>query len=107
MAWAPASKPQFGFRYENTRHNADWPCCAPCRACHTDGVGLYEDQILPRAINLALRGGEFAGPRARAAAGWTVCGFQNSATGLDLGFYAARSYSLTRPPRTGRRFIRS
>jgi len=24
-------------------------------------------------------------------------GFQNSATGLDLGFYAARSYSLMRP----------
>ena len=34
-------------------------------------------------------------------------GFQNSATGLDLGFYAARSYSLMRPPRTGRRWIRS
>ena len=34
-------------------------------------------------------------------------GFQNSATGLDLGFYAARSYSLMRPPRTGRRRIRS
>jgi hypothetical protein len=34
-------------------------------------------------------------------------GFQNSATGLDLGFYAARSYSLIRPPRTGRRLIRS
>jgi len=33
-------------------------------------------------------------------------GFQNSATGLDLGFYAARSYSLMRPPRTGRRLIR-
>ena len=32
--------------------------------------------------------------------------FQNSATGLDLGFYAARSYSLKRPPRTGRRLIR-
>ncbi len=30
-------------------------------------------------------------------------GFQNSATGPDLGFYAARSYSLMRPPRTGRR----
>ena len=30
-------------------------------------------------------------------------GFQNSAIGLDLGFYAARSYSLMRPPRTGRR----
>ena len=28
-------------------------------------------------------------------------GFQNSATGPDLGFYAARSYSLMRPPRTG------
>ena len=28
-------------------------------------------------------------------------GFQNSATGLDLGFYAARSYSLIRSPRTG------
>ena len=34
-------------------------------------------------------------------------GFQNSATGLDLGFYATRSYSLKRPPRTGRRLIRS
>jgi hypothetical protein len=34
-------------------------------------------------------------------------GFQNSATGPDLGLYAARSYSLIRPPRTGRRFILS
>jgi hypothetical protein len=33
--------------------------------------------------------------------------FQNSAIGPDLGFYAARSYSLMRPPRTGRRWIRS
>src|SRR5438477_11453603 len=32
-------------------------------------------------------------------------GFQNSAAGPDLGFYAARSYSLMRPPRTGRRLI--
>ena len=32
-------------------------------------------------------------------------GFQNSATGVDLGFSAARSYSLMRPPRTGRRWI--
>jgi ubiquinone/menaquinone biosynthesis C-methylase UbiE len=30
---------------------------------------LYADQILPRAIDLALRGGEFARPRARVAAG--------------------------------------
>ena len=27
-------------------------------------------------------------------------GFQNSCTGLDLGFYAGRSYSPSRPPRT-------
>ena len=33
-------------------------------------------------------------------------GFQNSAIGSDLDFYAARSYSLTRPLRTGRRWIR-
>ncbi len=32
-------------------------------------MGLYGDQILPRAINLTLRGGEFTGPRTRAAAG--------------------------------------
>jgi hypothetical protein len=34
-------------------------------------------------------------------------GFQNSATSPDLRFYAARSYSLMRPPRTGQRLIRS
>jgi len=33
--------------------------------------------------------------------------FQNSATGLDVGLYAARPSSLMRPPRTGRRLIRS
>ena len=32
--------------------------------------------------------------------------FQNSAIGPDLGFYVARSYSLMRPPSTGRRWIR-
>ena len=36
-----------------------------------------------------------------------LVGFLNSATGVNLGFYAARSYSLMRPPRTGRRLIRS
>ena len=34
-------------------------------------------------------------------------GFQNSATGRDLGFYTACSHSVRRPPRTGRRLIRS
>jgi len=33
-------------------------------------------------------------------------GFQNQATVRGLVFYAARSYSLMRPPRTGRRSIR-
>jgi hypothetical protein len=33
-------------------------------------------------------------------------GFQNSATGVDLGFYAARWYSLMRPPSTARRLTR-
>ena len=34
-------------------------------------------------------------------------GYQNSATGPGLGSYAARSYSLMRPPRTDQRWIRS
>src|SRR6266496_2626132 len=34
-------------------------------------------------------------------------GCQNSAMGLDRAFYALRSYLLIRPPRTGRRLIRS
>jgi len=32
-------------------------------------------------------------------------GFQNSAARVDLGFCAARLYSLRRPPRTGLRLI--
>ena len=36
----------------------------------------------------------------------STLGFHNSAAGLDLGFYAARWYSLRRPPRTGWRVIR-
>ena len=32
--------------------------------------------------------------------------FQNSAISPDLGFYVAHSYSLMRPPSTGRRWIR-
>ncbi len=36
-----------------------------------------------------------------------AAGFQNSVADPDLAFYAARSYSLMRPPTTDRRLIRS
>jgi len=53
-------------------------------------VGLYADQILPRAINLVLRGGEFEGPRARVAAGLAgevlEIGF---GSGLNIPYYPA------------------
>jgi hypothetical protein len=45
--------------------------------------------------------------RHRPALALPPAGFHNSATGADLGFYAIRSYSLIRPPRTGRRWTRS
>jgi uncharacterized protein (TIGR03086 family) len=48
-----------------------------------------------------------AGRSGRARTSRDPVGFQNSATAIDLGFYAARSYSLMKPPRTGRRLIRS
>ena len=41
-----------------------------------------------------------------ANAGLGPVGFLDSATGADLRFQAARSYSLISPPRTGRRLIR-
>jgi len=53
-------------------------------------MGLYGDQILPRAIDLALRGGEFARPRARVAAGLEgevlEIGF---GSGLNIPYYPA------------------
>jgi ubiquinone/menaquinone biosynthesis C-methylase UbiE len=53
-------------------------------------MGLYGDQILPRAIDLALRGGEFARLRARVAAGLAgqvlEIGF---GSGLNVPYYPA------------------
>lgn len=68
-------------------------------ACARQALADITEALDPAAGRVLL-------PRASAAVR-ALAGFQNSAAGLDLGFYAARSYSLMRPPRTGRRLIRS
>src|SRR5215467_9775958 len=55
------------------------------------------DALVAAAGDLHHRGGAAPAP----------VGFLNPATGVELGFHAARSYSLMRPPRTSRRLIRS
>lgn len=69
-------------------------------------MGLYRDQILPRGIDLTLRGREFAGPRARAAAGLEgevlEIGF---GSGLNIPFYPAglRRVRAVDPAAAGRK----
>ena len=71
------------------------------RSCLRSGRGRGDRH---RCLATGPRSGHWlVAPRPRAAR----VGCQNSATGPDLGFYAARSYSLIRPPRTGQRLIRS
>jgi hypothetical protein len=69
------------------------------------GAGLKECQDTIAAGNCQV----LASRRACALLAGPVgpVGFQNSATDLDQGVYAAGSYSLMRPPRTARRLIRS
>ena len=67
---------------------------------------MYADQILPRAINLALRGGEFAGPRARAAAGLDGAVLEiGFGSGLNIPFYpsAVSRIRAVEPATAGRR----
>src|SRR5450755_3007236 len=63
----------------------------------TAGSWISMARCPPSPRSLAGRRSGPHGPRA--------CGVSEFGTGPDLGFYAARSYSLMRPPRTGRRLI--
>ena len=80
---------------------------------HVAGFGQVGDDAAGAALGDVHAGRDVAQPHARVvgdaqqhsgvAGKETPVGCQNSATGLDLGVYAARWYSLMRPPRTGRR----
>ena len=76
-------------------------------------VCLLTRRVLGLAV-LAFRGDRakmpscsYSSTRTRCCAGISACGVPELGHGPDLGFYAARSYSLMRPPRTGRRWMRS
>ena len=79
--------------------------CIGCRVVVVDEPGQAGPAVPLAGPDRLLQGIE--DQRRAHGGGGAPVGFQNSATGLDLGFYAARSYALRRPPRTGRRLIRS
>ena len=93
------------------------PRLPPRQAQHRHSTGHNEEDQLqahkPKIIapptdqDLPARRPNAGLSRPRSADSICPVGFQNSATAIDLGFYAARSYSLMKPPRTGRRLIRS
>jgi hypothetical protein len=59
------------------------------------------------AVPLSVSADKIAHVALRSAVLLASVGCQNSATVFDQGFYAARSYSLRRPPRRARHLIRS
>jgi hypothetical protein len=88
---------RFGSSPSCSRWAAGWPC-----SCLRPGRAAGSARAMPSRLLLRRW------PSARRCR-WDgrPVGFQNSATDADLGFYATRSYSLMKPPRTGRRWIRS
>ena len=80
---APGSTTIWRARRQAVNSLAGWPSHQPVRGHQLSGHG---------GVGAVRRG--------------HPVGFQNSAAGPGLAFYAARSYSLMRPPRTGRRRIR-
>ena len=66
--------------------------------------GLLNDTVKALlALGATILAGYALGSIINGGAG--LVGFLNSATGVELGFHAARSYTLMRPSRTGRRSI--
>jgi hypothetical protein len=80
-------------------------------ACPSCGTGAAAAVGHGREREIRMRGGRVMAcwpvSWSRPSRRYSACGFQNSATAPDLASYAARSYSLMRPPRAARRWIRA
>lgn len=69
-------------------------------------IDEVDPQRLKRPVGAASRRRRAAAMLVTRRGADGLWGFQNSGTRFDLGFYAARPYSLISPPRTGRRLVR-